>query len=136
MNNTQIYLLYNNFFSTFDKLKNNFIPKIIQKIEDQKSDINQWIIEYCNKHYKIYKLNNIENKYIMYVIFKILTFFSIYNHKFLEKYKNFYDEKMMKILFPSFGNNNPNNVYHLLLKNPIKYKKNIIHSNIERLIFN
>ena len=34
MNDTQIYLLYDDFFTTFNKLKNNFIPKIIQKIED------------------------------------------------------------------------------------------------------
>ena len=51
MIDTQIYLLYNDFFSTFNKLKYNFMNKIIQKIEDRKSDINQWIIEYCNKHY-------------------------------------------------------------------------------------
>ena len=31
----QIYLLYDDFFTSFNKLKNNFIPKITQKLNTE-----------------------------------------------------------------------------------------------------
>ena len=133
MSDTQIYLLYDDFFTTFNKLKNNFIPKIIQKIEYRKPDINQWIIEYCNKHYKIYKLN-IENNYIMYVIYKILTFVGIQKHPYLSEYHHLYEKKMKGILFGS--NNGYRNECKILTKEHFKYKKNNIHSNTKKLLFN
>ena len=133
MNDTQIYLLYNKFFSIFNKLKNNFNVKIIHKIDDKKPDINQWIIEYCNKHYKIYGLNA-ENNYIIYVIYKILTFVGIKKHPYLYKNEHLYEKKMQDILFGD--KNGFSNGSKILTKECYKYRQNMIHSNIKRLIFN
>ena len=128
----QIYSLYDNFFNTFNQLKYNNNSKIIQKIEYRKPDIIKWIIEYCDKHYNIYKLN-IEDNYIIYVIYKILTFVNIPAHPYLSEYHHLYDKKMKGILFGS--NNGNRNESKILIKQCFKYKQNNIHSNTEKLLF-
>ena len=132
MSDTQIYLLYDDFFTTLNKLKNNFIPKIIKKIEYRKPQIKKWIFEYCDKHYKIYK-TKIENNYIIYVIYRILTFVGIDKHQYLSEYHHLYEKKFKQILF---GNTDGfRNESKILTKEHFKYKKNNIHSNTEKLLF-
>ena len=128
----QIYSLYDNFFITLNQLKYNYNSKIIQKIEYRKPDIKKWIIEYCDKHYNIYKLN-IEDNYIIYVIYKILTFVNIPAHSYLSKYHHLYYKKMKTILFGDNGNKNESKI---LIKQCFKYKQNNIHLNTKTLLFN
>ena len=132
MNNTQIYLLYDDFFTSFNKLKNNFIPKITQKIEYRKPQIKKWIFKYCDKHYKIYK-TKIEKNYIIYVIYRILTFVGIDKHQYLSEYHHLYEKKFKQILF---GNTDGfRNESKILTKKRTIFNKNKINLNTETLLF-
>ena len=126
MSNKQVITLYERFFNVLNVLKYNDC-----KIDCKKHKINKWIKQYCDKHYNIYKLN-IEDNYIIYVIYKILTFVNIPAHPYLSKYHHLYNKKMKEVLFGS--NSGCRNECELLIKEHSKYKKNII-LNTEKLLF-
>ena len=70
----------------------------------------------------------------MYVIYKILTFVGISKHPYLYKNEHLYEKKMQDILFGD--KNGFSNGSKILTKECYKYRQNMIHSNIKRLIFN
>ena len=131
MFNKQVIILYERFLNVLNILKYSFKSKIIYiEINCKKYEINKWIKQYCDKHYNIYKLN-IEEKYMKYVIYKLLTFVDIEKHSYLSKYYHLYDKKMKEILFGS--NSGYENECKILTKEYFKYKN--IHNNIETLLF-
>ena len=129
----QVNTLYERFLNELNILKYSFNSKIIYvEIDYKKYKIKKWIKQYCDKHYILYK-SNIEEKYMKYVIYKLLTFVDIQKHPYLSKYHHLYDKKMKEILFGS--NNGYINECKILKKEHFKYKKNNIHSNTEKLLF-
>ena len=133
MFNKQVITLYERFLNVLNVLKYSFKLKITYvEINYKKNEINKWIKQYCDKHYIIYK-SNIEEKYMKYVIYKLLTFVDIEKHPYLSKYHHLYNKKMIEILFGS--NNGCINECEFLIKEHLKYKKNNIISNTEKLLF-
>ena len=133
MINKELNTFYERFLNMLNVIKYSFNLKITYvKINYKKHEIKKWVKQYCDKHYIIYK-SNIEEKYMKYVIYKLLTFVDIEKHPYLYKYHHLYDKKMKEILFGS--NNGYRNEYEILIKEHFKYKKNNIHSNTEKLLF-
>lgn len=133
MINKQVNTLYERFLNALNVLKYSYNPKMIYvEIDYKKHEIKKWIKQYCDKHYIIYK-TNIEEKYMNYVIYKLLTFVDIQKHQFLFKYDHIYYNKMKTILFGDNGNKNESKI---LIKQCFKYKQNNIHLNTKTLLFN